>query len=64
MYKYIVLAFLLVGCGTDGDDSDREYFETVEDCTTYETYSGTTEYCDIVIVGSRSNPEVPEPVFE
>jgi len=51
MNKYlIVLAFLLIGCGTDGDDSDREYLSTVEDCTIYEEWDGsTTEYCDIVI---------------
>ena len=55
MIKYIVLAFLLFGCGTE-DDDDSEYFETVENCTVYEQWDGSTvEYCDIVI--SKPYPE-------
>lgn len=56
MNKYlIVLAFLLTACGSD-DESDREYFETVENCTVYTDSTGTTtEYCDIVVINDRTD---------
>ena len=64
MNKYLIVLVFLVGCGSDSS-SDREYFETVENCTVYTDYTGTTtEYCDIVVVNDRNNPEVPEPVFD